>query len=366
MPGKILQIGMIGLGQSGKTTVFNALCSGHAQVGDFSAAKSPNIAVIKVPDKRLHRLRDIFQSAKITYAEIEFIDVAGMTASESKDSFKEPAFISAIKMTSELLAVIRCFENSNVPHPNNSIDPARDIAAIESELIFSDLLLIEKRLEKVTHMLKVKPTPAGKAEESLLIRMKNQLDTEKPLREMEFSKDELGLMGSFGFLSLKPILFLLNLDESQIASGPELEKRLFPVPAKNRACASLCGKIEMELAAMPESDRQDFLADLGIDELAAAKVIRRSFDLLGLICFLTAGEPESRAWPIPRGYTAWEAAGEIHSDIQRGFIKAETVAYADLDAIGDWAESRKHGKLRMEGKDYIVKDGDVMLFRFNV
>jgi ribosome-binding ATPase len=366
MPGKILQIGMIGLGQSGKTTIFNALSSGHAQVGDFSASKSPNIAIIKVPDKRLHRLSDIFQAAKITYAEIEFIDVAGMTASESKDSFKEPAFISAIKMTSELLAVIRCFENSNVPHPNNSIDPARDIAAIESELMFSDLLLIEKRLEKVIHMLKVKPTPAGKAEEALLIKMKDQLDSEKPLREMDFSKDELGLMGSFGFLSLKPILYLLNLSENQMASGAELENKYFPNPAKNRSCASLCGKIEMELAAMPESDRTDFLAELGIDELAAAKVIRRSFDLLGLICFLTAGEPESRAWPIPRGYTAWEAAGEIHSDIQRGFIKAETVAYADIDAIGDWAESRKHGKLRMEGKEYVIKDGDVMLFRFNV
>jgi hypothetical protein len=366
MPGKILQIGMIGLGQSGKTTVFNALCSGHAQVGDFSASKSPNIAVIKVPDKRLHRLTEIFQSAKITYAEMEFIDVAGMTAGDNKDSFKEPAFISAIKMTAELLAVIRCFQDSNVPHPNSSIDPARDIAAIEAELMISDLVLIEKRLEKVIHMFKIKPTPAGKAEETLLTKMKAQLDSEKPLREMEFSKDDLGLMGSFGFLSLKPILYLLNLGENQIASGAELEKRYFPAPAKNRACASLCGKIEMELAAMPEGDRQDFLTELGIDELAAAKVIHRSFDLLGLICFLTAGEPESRAWPIPRGYSAWDAAGEIHSDIQRGFIKAETVAYAELDSIGDWAESRKRGKLRMEGKDYIIKDGDVMLFRFNV
>jgi GTP-binding protein YchF len=366
MPGKILQIGIIGLGQSGKTTIFNALCSGHAQVGDFSTGKSPNIAVIKVPDERLHRLSEIFQSAKITYAEMEFIDVAGMTASQSKDSFKEPAFISAIKMTSELLAVIRCFENSGIPHPYGSIDPARDIAAIESELIFSDLVLIEKRLEKVVHMLKVKPTSAGKAEEALLVRMKAQLDNEKPLREMEFSKDELGLMGSFGFLSLKPILYLLNLGEDQISSGTELEKKYFPTSAKNRACASLCGKIEMELAAIPESDRRDFLSDLGIDEPAAAKVIHRSFNLLGLICFLTAGETEARAWPIPRGYTAWDAAGEIHSDIQRGFIKAETVAYADLDSIGDWAESRKRGKLRMEGKDYVVKDGDVMLFRFNV
>jgi ribosome-binding ATPase YchF (GTP1/OBG family) len=295
MAGKILQIGIIGLGQSGKTTVFNALCSGRAVVGDFSGAKSPNIAVIKVPDKRLFRLADIFQSVKITNAEIELIDVAGMTAGDSKDSFKEASFVTAIKMTSELLAVIRCFEDANVPHPNNSVDPARDIAALEAEFMLSDLILIEKRIEKVSHLLKVRPTPAGKAELALMEKLKAQLDAEKPLRELEFSKDEIGLMGSFGFLSFKPILYLLNLGEDQINKGTELERQYFPTSAKNRACASLCGKIEMELAALPETERQEFLADLGIDELAAAKVIRKSFELLGLISFLTGGEQEARA-----------------------------------------------------------------------
>jgi ribosome-binding ATPase len=366
MPGKILEIGIIGLGQSGKTTVFNALCSGRAAVGDFSASKSPNIAIIKVPDKRLQRLADIFQSAKITNAEIELIDVAGMTAGDSKDSFKEASFITAIKMTAELLAVIRCFEDSNVPHPNGSVDPARDIAALEAEFMLSDLILIEKRLEKVRHLLKVRPTPAGKAEMALLEKMRVQLDSEKPLRELELTKDELGLIGSFGFLSFKPILYLLNLGEDQITLGAELENRYFPTPAKNRSCASLCGKIEMELAALPENERQGFLADLGIDELAAAKVIRKSFELLGLICFLTGGEMEARAWPIPKGISAMEAAGEVHSDIQRGFIKAEMVSYAELDVIGDWAEARKHGKVRMEGKEYVVRDGDVVVYRFNV
>ena len=362
----MIQIGIIGLGQSGKTTVFNALCSGHANVGDFSVSKSPNIAVIKVPDKRLLRLADIFQAPKITYAEMEFIDVAGMTSGDSIDSFKEPAFITAIKMTSELLAVIRCFENANVPHPDGSVDPARDILALETELMISDLVLIEKRLEKVRHMLKVKPSPAGKAEMALLEKMKSQLESEKPLREMEFSKDESGLISSFGFLSLKPILHLLNLGENQIGEGALLERRYFPATPKNRSHASLCGKIEMELATMLENERQEFLAELGIDELAAGKVIKRSFQLLGLISFLTGGEKEARIWPVPNGINALEAAGEIHSDIQRGFIKAETITFGELDSIGDWGEARKHGKIRIEGKEYIIKDGDVILFRFNV
>ena len=371
--GNMLQIGIIGLGQSGKTTVFNALCSAHAQVGDFSSAKSPNLAVIKVPDKRLERLIEIFQPAKVTHAEIEFIDIAGMSSSPShsgashpRDDFRESAYITAVRQANALLVVVRCFEDVRVPHPNGSVDPARDIAAIEMELIFADLVIVDKRLEKVKHMLRVRPATELKAELTLLEKLKGQLEAERPLREMSFVKEELGAMGSFGFMSLKPVLYLLNLGENQIADAPTIEARYFQKCGKNMGTGSLCGKIEMELAALGEDERAEFLTDLGIDQLASAKVIRKSSELLGLISFLTGSEKEVRAWPVPHGRSAWEAAGEIHSDIQRGFIKAEVITFAELDKIGDWGEAKKHGKIRMEGKEYVIKDGDVILYRFNV
>lgn len=368
----MLQIGIIGLGQSGKTTVFNALCFANAKVGDFSLAKAPNIAVIKVPDKRLNRLAEIIGSGKISYPEIEFIDIAGMTASRygslehPSEKFKEAAYIHAIRMAQALLVVVRCFEDDNVPHPLGSVDPARDITELELELIISDLMQIEKRMEKLRHLLKVKPSSEHKSEMALMERMKAHLEEEKPLRELEFSREAKDLLAGFGFLSQKQALYLLNLGEEQIAQGNQLERKYFPQLSKNMAAASLCGKIEMEIAALDENERGEFIKELGIDQQASIKVIKKSFDLLGLISFLTGNEKEVHAWPIPEGLTAIEAAGEVHSDIQRGFIKAEVIDFEQLDTIGDWATAKKQGKVRLEGKDYIVRDGDVILYRFNV
>jgi len=367
-----LQFGIVGLGQSGKTTVFNALSSAGAAVGDYSASKSPNIAMVKIPDRRVVRLGEIFDTTNFVYGEIEFIDIAGLApgASLTKDNlaelFKEGSYIQAIRPAQALLAVVRAFTDPQVPHPDGSVDPARDIKELESEMILGDLLQIEKRLERLEHLLKVKPSDRGKNELALLQRIETHLENEKPLRELEFVKEELAVIGSFGFLSLKPVLYLLNLGEDNINSGHELEKSVIVQTGKKMAIASLCGKIEMEIAALLEGDRAEFLQALGIDEPAFAAVMSKSFELLGYISFLTASEKEARAWPIPNGFTAFDGAGEVHSDIQRGFIKAEVISYNELDSIGDWHAAKKQGKIRLEGKSYVIQDGDIILYRFNV
>ena len=367
-----LQFGIIGLGQSGKTTVFNALSGSNASVGDFSSGKSPNIAMVKIPDYRVDRLAEIFSSAKKTFGEIEFVDIAGMQAQSGgsrqdlANRLNDITYIHSIRMAQAVLVVVRCFEDDSVPHPNGSVNPARDIDEVESEMMLIDLVQIEKRIEKLQHYLKVRPTEENRRELALMEKMQAHLENDKPLREFEFTRDDSHVLGSFRFLSQKPALYLLNIDENQITKSRELEKKYLPNPGKNKSIASLCGKIEMEIAALDEADRGAFLADMGIDKPASERVIRKAFDLLGYISFLTGGETEARAWPIPEGYTAYEAAGEIHTDLQRGFIKAETVHYADLDDLGDWNAAKKTGKLRLEGKEYVIKDGDVILFRFNV
>jgi len=367
-----LQFGIIGSGQSGKTTVFNALCSANASVGDYSSTKAPNIAMVKVPEPRVDRMAEIYSSVTKVLGEIEFVDIAGMASKgsadrqEIADKLKDIAYIHSIRMAQALLVVVRCFEDENVPHPRGSVNPVRDIADIESELMLIDLVQIEKRIDKLERFLKVKPSEENKRELALLSMMQKQLENEKPLREMEFTKDDSFVLTSFRFLSHKPVLYLLNLSEDQIDHAAELESKYLPKNGKNKAVTSICGKIEMEIAALDEADRNEFLQDMGLKKSASERVIRQAFDLLGFITFLTAAENESRAWPIPAGYTAFDAAGEIHTDIQRGFIKAETIDYDDFDSIGDWNAVKKAGKLRLEGKDYLVKDGDVILFRFNV
>jgi GTP-binding protein YchF len=367
-----LEFGIIGLGQSGKTTVFNALSGAGATVGDFSSSKTPNIAMVKIPDQRVDRLAEIFNAAKKTYGEIEFIDIAGMTGKgagsrqELAGKLDDIGYVHAVRMAQALLVVVRCFHDDNVPHPSGSVNPARDISEIESEMMLVDLIQIEKRIEKLKHFLKVRPGEDNKRELALMEKMQAHLESDRPLREMEFSKDDSHVLGSFRFLSQKPALYLLNIDEGDLDKTAEIEKEFLPKVGENMAVSSLCGKIEMEIAALDEADRDVFLKDMGLEKPASQRVIRKAFDLLGYITFLTVGDPESRAWPIPRGFTAYDAAGEVHTDMQRGFIKAETVHYDDLDALGDWNAARKAGKLRLEGKDYVIRDGDVILFRFNV
>jgi hypothetical protein len=361
-----LQLGIIGLPLSGKTTVFNALSGARAAVGDYSISKAANLAVVKVPDKRIDRLVEIFEPKKITLAEIQYIDIAGLTR-EAADKKKEAAYVHSIRQTDALLQVVRCFENPNVPHPDGSIDPRRDIENVDSELVFEDLIVVENRVSKLAHMLKVLRKEQDATHYELLSRCKENLEAGTPLRTMEFTLEEKKALGGYRFLSQKPILYILNLDETQCSNGAKWESDFSHLlKIRKTSLAHICALLQMEIAELGEAERAEFMSELGLTELASDTIIRKSFDLLGLIAFLTGGPTEVHSWPIPRGYSAVEAAGEIHTDLQKGFIKAEVVSFADLDRLGNWSKAKDEGKLHLHGKDYIVADGDVMLFRFNV
>jgi len=362
----MIQIGIIGLTQSGKTTIFNALAAAHAQIGGSAKSKRANVAVVKIPDDRLAPLAEMVGAARTVNVEVEFIDAAGLEKGKAKEKSGEADYMAALRQTAAVIIVIRCFKDADVPHPLGDIDPARDAAEVETELMLNDMILVENRLEKLRHLLKVKPSPEYQKEQQIMEKLKNHLEAGHPLRGLALAKEEQAQLAGFGFLSLKPALYLLNIGEDEIGAAGFMAAGIFPQLPDRCLAAAVCGKIEMELAELSESDRREFMKEIGIGEPALTGVISRSFELLDLICFLTANEKEARAWAVPRGTTAYAAAGMIHSDIQRGFIKAETISFSDLADGGSWAEARRHGKVRIEGKDYIVRDGDVIQFRFNV
>jgi GTP-binding protein YchF len=285
---------------------------------------------------------------------------------ESPDRKKEAAYVHSLRQTDALLHVVRCFENPNVPHPSGLVDPARDIADVDSELILQDLIVVEGRSEKISRALKI-----GKKEDEaqfhLLERCRAALESSTPLRALGLSPDEKKLLGGYRLLTQKPMLYILNLDEAQCADGQKWDDKFAYLRETPMADVShICAQLQMEIAGLGESEREEFMRELGLAELASATIVRKSFGLLGLIAFLTGGPTEVHSWPVHRGETAHEAAGEIHSDIQRGFIRAEVVGYDDLDRLGSWSKARDEGKLHLHGKDYVVQDGDVILFRFNV
>ncbi len=359
-----MEIGIIGLPLSGKTTFFNALTGKQAPVGDFSLTKEANRAVVKVPDKRLDRLAEIFDPKKYTPAEILYIDIAGMTG--GSDSKTETAYITALRKVDAFAQVVRVFDKQSVPHPNGSVNPARDIISVNSELIFSDLFLADNNIQKLEKSQRVaKSKEAGQLLE-VLKKCREALEDEVFLADTDLTEGELKLLSGFGFLTLKPQIYVLNISEDGIESYniPKEIKSILK-PSQSSAVA-LCAEISMEISQLSKEDREEFRKSLGIEKPAIDIVINESYRLLGLISFLTAGEKEVRAWTIKRGMTAKQAAGVIHSDFERGFIKAEVVSYDDLDALGSWQVAREKGKLSLEGKDYIVKDGDVIIFRFNV
>lgn len=363
----MLTFGIIGLPQSGKTTVFNAISGSHATTGDYSTSKKENVSVVKVPDERLERIAEIFKSGRIVNAEIEYIDIAGLTKGASSDRKKEAAYIHAIRQTDALLHVVRCFENPNVPHPDGSVDPKRDITEVDSELILADLVSIENRMEKIERTLKVAKKEQEAAEYKILKKLKIVLEDERPLRSIEIEKDDLKAISSYGLLTLKPMLYLLNLGEEQVSSRADIEKEYsYLAETPQSGIASICASLQMDIADFDESEREEYIKDFGLDIAASEKIIKRSFDLLGMLSFLTGNENEVHSWRIRRGSTAHEAAGAVHSDIQRGFIKAEVVKFEDLDKLGSWAKAREAGKLALHGKDYVVEDSDVILFMFNV
>lgn len=369
-----MRLAIIGLSNSGRTTLFNALTKQNIETTIYpTIAGDPHYGVVKVPDTRVDRLASIYRPKKVTHATVEYIDYIGLTKGDLSQNKK---VFDLIKDVDAVVHVVRAFKDDSVIHPLGSIDPLRDLETVEMELIFGDLELIEKRLTRMEEGFKKGKKP-DEAEKRLLLKCKDHLEREIPLRNLSFSEEEQKAMRHLQFVSIKPEVIVFNIGEGELNSDGErdllnkaeafmrerVKDPLDPIPY---SILSLCGKIEMELSQLSEDDAEAFLKDLGIKEPALNKLIHVSYALLGLISFLTAGEDEVRAWTIKRGTPAQKAAGKIHSDIEKGFIRAEVIGFDDFINCSNMAIAREKGLLRLEGKTYEVRDGDIINFRFNV
>jgi len=356
-----MKIAIAGLSNSGKTTIFNALTGLSLETTVYpTTSGEPHYGVVKVPDERLEKLTDIFKPKKTTNSTVEYIDYLGLTKGDQKQN---RSVLEFLKDADAVLHVVRAFKDESVVHPLGDVNPERDVTTLRTELILGDLELVEKRIESMEQGAKRGKKPS-ETERSAMLKCREALEAEKPLRELEFSAEDHSAMRHLQFMTLKPEIMVLNIAEGDIGSDETsaLVKKL----SEFGPVAALSGKVEMEIAELPAEERLDFLKDLGIDEPALNKLIRISYDRVGLCSFLTAGEDEVRAWAIKKGTNALNAAGKIHSDIQRGFIRAEVVSYEDFMAAGSFSAARDKGTLRLEGKTYEVKDGDIINFRFNV
>ena len=354
-----MRLGIIGLPQSGKTTVFNALTRGHQPLTTSGGRFDVHTGVVDVPDIRVDRLSELFKPKKTIYAKVTYADIAGLEGSQSAVSGQ---LLNQLSQMDGLLHAVRCFDDPNVPHPSGSVNPLRDIATMDAELLLNDMIAVERKLERLAEERK-KGAGREKAvierEAVLFERFKETLSKEIPLREIELSAEEEKTLSGFGFLTRKPMLVLLNLQEGQAVPAVEYAR-----PHSN--AVALQGKLEMEIAQLAPEDAELFMAEYGITELGLARVIRLSYDLLGLISFFTVGADEVRAWTLQRGLTAYDAAGEIHTDLQKGFIRAEVIPNDELLSLGGLTEAKAKGRLRLEGKEYIVHDGEIVHIRFNV
>src|SRR5271167_3435651 len=355
-----MNTGIIGLPQVGKTSLFRILTG--AKVEGRSAPNQAHIGIAKVPDPRVLALAEVFKPKKVTYATIEYVDIGGL----QKDREKNSASLVPLREADALAHVVRLFENPSVPHEGGSLDAMRDIESVEIELMLYDLEQATKRVERLEKDLKKKKETILETELALLTRWRKALESEIPLRELEFKPEELKMLTGFMFLTRKPMLYVLNLGDDEAAEiGRVIEKyHLEKLASKpHTAVVPFCGKIEAELAELSDAEAAEMMAAYGLPESGRDRLIQASYRLLGLISFLTCGEPEVRAWTIERGMNAQKAAGAIHSDIERGFIKAEVVNWEDLLKAGGFPVARERAQVRLEGKEYIVQDGDVILFR---
>lgn len=363
-----MKIGIVGLPNVGKSTMFNAITNAGAECANYPFCTiEPNVGVVPVPDERLDALTEMYHPQKTTHAVIEFVDIAGLVKGASKGEGLGNKFLSHIREVDSIVEVVRCFEDPNVVHVDGSIDPTRDIETINLELIFADIETIDKRLDRAYKQLKA--DKKAQLEIDVLKKIKTVLEAGKSARTLDLNEEEKDLLKDVYLLTSKPILYIANISEQQLANAendPLVQKVKEYAATENAKVIPLCVKIEEELSSLEDNDKKEMLEALGLEESGLDKVIKASYDLLGLMSFLTAGEPEVRAWTIKKGTKAPEAAGKIHSDIQRGFIKAEVVSFDDLIREGSMAAVREKGLLRMEGKDYIMQDGDIVLFRFNV
>lgn len=365
-----MKLGIVGLPNVGKSTLFNSITKAGAECANYPFCTiEPNVGVVPIPDKRLEELAKLYNSKKITYATIEFVDIAGLVKGASKGEGLGNQFLANIRETDAIVHVVRCFEDSNIVHVDGSIDPLRDIEVINMELIFADMETLDKRLSKLKHQMN--NDKEAKVEYDILDRLKKHLETGKLAISFEAKdEDEEKVIKDLNLLTYKKVIYALNVSEDDIANdgaNNDFVKKVKDYASKNGSeTFVLCAKVEEELAGLDDSEKEEFLKELGLKESGLDKLVKASYKLLNLMSFLTAGETETRAWTISIGTKAPQAAGKIHTDFEKGFIKAEVVNYKDLLELGSLAKAKEKGLVRMEGKDYVVKDGDVMLFRFNV
>lgn len=360
-----MKLGIIGLPQSGKTTIFNALTGGDKPVGQLAGGGrfEVNQAVVNVPDERVNKLSAMFKPKKTIYTQVVYADIAGLEEGSGKSGFSGP-LLNQLAQMDGFIHVVRAFENANVAHPNGSVNPARDASAIETDLLLQDLVAVERKLERLADDLRkggLKDKTAAQREQALFQKLHETLSAETPLRELELTHEDEKALASYSFLTRKPLLTVFNVgddDKDEVPAGAMSSK-------PHTAQVALRGRLEMEIAQLSPEDAAAFLSDYGISEPSLRRMIKLSYDLLGLQSFFTVGEDEVRAWTVQRGANAPDAAGEIHTDLRDGFIRAEVFSYDDLMEAGGLAEVKQKGKFRLEGKEYIVKDGDILNIRFS-